>query len=63
MSGKREVVLILAVEGPNVFGELEVTGFVTEGMALDLAMPFSDALRWRFPEARVAARVERRTGE
>ena len=49
----------LDVNGPNVDGDVQVTGFCTERTALKIAARFADALREEYPGAVVRAFVTR----
>lgn len=41
------------VDGPNVHGDLHVTGFATNRTALEVGAGFADVLRERWPGAHV----------
>lgn len=53
-----EKTLTLHVDGPAVFGDLTVAGFVTDRTATEVGMEFAEALRRRWPEATVTATVQ-----
>jgi hypothetical protein len=51
--------LLIHVDGPNVYGDLTVSGFSTERTATEVGLDFAEALRQRWPDARVTATVGR----
>lgn len=58
MSSEEHHAVTLHTEGPNLHGDLRVTGFASLHTAQQIAAEFADALRRRYPGATVYASFE-----